>query len=190
VRKIPTLFQRDPENPRHVIPEVVPGCEWVLRGRGIPTRKYDGTCVMFDAAGQWWARREVRTGRPVPPYYTVVQVDETTGKTVGWEPIDQSSFVKWHTEALTNALDYGVELPVGTYELCGPKINRNPEKFETHMLIRHGATVLEPPPSATVAGTLTFNLVRKWVLSMPYEGIVWHHPNRAYMAKIKRRDFE
>ena len=43
MQKIPTVFQRDPSNPKHVLPEVTPGCEWVLAGEGVPTRKYDGT---------------------------------------------------------------------------------------------------------------------------------------------------
>lgn len=58
MQKIPTMFVRDPDNMRYVIDEVTPGCEWVLAGEGTPTRKYDGTCVMFDGA-EWWARREV-----------------------------------------------------------------------------------------------------------------------------------
>ncbi len=43
MKKIPTLFIRDPENPRYVTEEVHPDCQWVTRGEGVPTRKYDGT---------------------------------------------------------------------------------------------------------------------------------------------------
>jgi hypothetical protein len=66
VRKIPTVFVRDPENRSRVLPEVTPGCEWVLAGEGKATRKYDGTCVMLDDAGQWWNRREIRDGKTMP----------------------------------------------------------------------------------------------------------------------------
>ena len=34
----------------------------MIKGEGQPTRKYDGTCVMFDGA-EWSARREVKTGK-------------------------------------------------------------------------------------------------------------------------------
>lgn len=189
MRKIPTLFKRNPEDPRHVLEEVTPGCEWVLRGRGVPTRKYDGTCVMLAGDGSWWMRREVKAGKEPPPGYIVIEEDENTGKKVGWEPSEQSSFNKWLTEAISNALDYGIELNPATYELCGPKVNGNPEAFASHMLVKHGATVLEPPPSAAISGQLTYKAIRDWVLSMPHEGIVWHHPS-GLMAKIKRRDFE
>jgi hypothetical protein len=37
----------------------------VLDGEGVATRKYDGTCVMFDGDG-WWARREVKPGKTAP----------------------------------------------------------------------------------------------------------------------------
>jgi len=32
MRKIPTLFVRDPEDRAHVTDEVTPGCKWVLAG--------------------------------------------------------------------------------------------------------------------------------------------------------------
>lgn len=51
VRKIPTLFQRDPADRKHVLPQVNPDAEWVLDGEGIATRKYDGTCVSWTASG-------------------------------------------------------------------------------------------------------------------------------------------
>ena len=62
MKKIPTVFARDPEtNLRYVKDEVTPGCEWVFAGEGVATRKYDGTCVMFDGDG-WWARRQRALG--------------------------------------------------------------------------------------------------------------------------------
>ena len=30
-----------------------------------------------------------------------VEHDDETGKTVGWEPVEQSSFAKYHAEAIT-----------------------------------------------------------------------------------------
>lgn len=101
MQKIQTLFVRNPEDRRHVLPEVTPGCEWVMSGEGQATRKFDGTCVLLDADG-WWARREVKPGKRAPANYRPISTDETTGKTVGWEPIAQSSFAKFHAEAVEN----------------------------------------------------------------------------------------
>ena len=54
MKKIQTLFVRDWDGDRrYVLPEVAPGCEWVLKGEGVPTRKYDGTCVMFAGLAEW-----------------------------------------------------------------------------------------------------------------------------------------
>lgn len=41
MKKIPTVFVRDPDDRKHVLPQVTPGCEWVLAGEGRATRKFD-----------------------------------------------------------------------------------------------------------------------------------------------------
>ena len=190
MRKIPTVLVRDPDDRAHVLMEISPGCEWVFTGEGVATRKYDGTCVMFDG-DRWWARREVKPGKQPPPDYVTEEVDGTTGKTVGWEPIEQSAFVKFHREAL-EYMQYGNdgaekahEWMPGTYELCGPKINGNPEDCGHHVLMRHADAeefpTLEHPNDPTTAA---------WVVSaLKWEGIVWHHPD-GRMAKLKRRDIK
>lgn len=183
MRKIPTVFKRDPENMKHVLTEVNPDCEWVLAGEGTATRKYDGTCILKDNLGEWWARREVKAGRTSPAGFSEVSTDPNTGKTVGWVPIETSSFHKWFCDALEhNPGPYDA----GTYELCGPKVQGNPENFEHHLLVPHGAhTILLGEP-------VTFERIRDAVLSFAsaggWEGIVWHHPD-GRMAKIKARDF-
>ncbi|MER7809838.1 hypothetical protein [Streptomyces sp900116325] len=185
MKKIPTMFVRDfATRPARVLPEVTPGCEWVLAGEGRATRKYDGTCVMLDAAGDWWARREVRPGKPPPPDYVVISTDDATGKTVGWEPIGQSSFATFHAEAVQNMGPRdGI---TGTFELVGPKINGNPERSDFHRLVEHALA-----RDVTVS-ELTFEGIRSAALALATadgcEGIVWHHPD-GRMAKIKARDF-
>lgn len=193
MRKIPTLFARDTEDRRFVMPQVSLGCEWVLAGEGQATRKYDGTCVLFDpllAAGDlgvpvadvpelqgWWARREVKEGAVVPPGYVAVGFDENTGKTVGWEPADRSSFARFLVEAVRNLTDGPRE---GTHELLGPKINRDPERIGKHVVVAHAdADLLDAPRD--------FEGLRRWLPAQPYEGIVWHHPD-GRMAKLKRKD--
>jgi hypothetical protein len=176
LKKIPTLFERDFENnPRYVTRAVTPGCEWVMSGEGVPTRKYDGTCVMFDGE-QWWARREVKRGAATPPNFQMVERDDTTGKTVGWEPANQSGFAKWIAEAAL-----GLAWQPGTYELCGPKVNGNPERFDEHRLIAHAAEVIEQAPR-------DYDGLAAWLRAHSFEGIVFHHPD-GRMVKIKARDF-
>ena len=60
MKKIPTLFERDWNGDRsRVLPQVHSGCEWVLAGEGIATRKLDGTCCMI-RDGKLYKRRELR----------------------------------------------------------------------------------------------------------------------------------
>lgn len=187
MRKIPTLFARDFEHdPRYVTRDVSPGCEWVTKGEGMPTRKYDGTCVMFDGA-RWWARREVKPGRAEPPGFVALERDAETGKTVGWEPIGQSPFAKLHAQVLAADAAEEPDRPApawtaGTYELVGPKVNGNPEGAPEHMLLFHeDAQPLGDAPR-------DFDGLATWLHAHDFEGIVWHHLD-GRMAKIKKRDF-
>ncbi|GAA1800539.1 DUF5565 family protein [Actinomadura chokoriensis] len=176
MRKIPTVFVRDWDgDPRYVTREPDPDCAWVFAGEGRATRKYDGTCVRFDG-DRWLARREVRPGRDAPPGFTALSTDPATGKTIGWEPAEQSAF--WRH--LRPAIEAGAHEP-GTYELIGPKINGNPEGADRHLLVRHGADDLGEVP-------LDHDGLAAWLRARPYEGIVWHAPD-GRMAKLKRRDF-
>jgi hypothetical protein len=192
MNKIPTVFVRDPENPARVVDAITQGCEWVFDDPlAVATRKYDGTCVKLSRAGHWYARREVRGNKPAPPNYTVVEYDQNTNKFVGWEPIEQSGFARWHAEALDLLAERGLvaSLRHGTYELCGPKVNGNPEGFEVHQLIKHGSDILIPTsPVVSSRYKLSYSVVKEWVAALPYEGIVWWHP-AGYRAKIKKRDF-
>lgn len=204
MKKIPTLFKRCPDDRRHVIAgEVTPGCEWVLAGEGVATRKWDGTCWMLDDAGAWWARREVKPGKTPPPGWREIDRDETTGKRVGWEPIEQSGFAKLWREVVRRAakfpqypdppLDVIDWLP-GTYELVGPKINGNPEGLDVHDLEPHGSTFFSASgyvfpgvtERITVADLIEACRFRGW------EGIVWWRdpgdPD-CDKAKLKVRDF-
>ena len=179
MKKIPTLFVRDTDDRRYVTPEVTPGCEWVLAGEGVATRKYDGTCVMFDGS-RWWARREVKPGKTPPPDFDPISTDPNTGKTMGWEPIEQSGFAKFADEVLQRHTG-DVWMP-GTYELCGPKVNGNPEGYERHTLILHAAA------NRLDAVPRDYDGLRDYLSDFLAEGIVWHHPD-GRMVKLKRRDF-
>lgn len=194
MRKIPTLFIRDPDDRKHVLRDVTPGCEWVLRGEGVATHKIDGTCVLIQD-GQMFARREVKRGKTAPPDFVLVEQDNTTGKAMGWVPVEPTKEYARHHEALTFwKATHGdtVEPPDGTYELVGPGVNGNPENAPCHMLVPHGSVVVDLPDLNPVVG---FDELRTFLLAQPenFEGIVWHRdPDRrdGEMVKLKRRDFK
>jgi hypothetical protein len=179
VKKIPTLFVRDPDDLRYVTPQVTPGCEWVLTGEGVATRKYDGTSVLVSLRGLY-ARREVKPSKQAPPGFIREDHDSTTGKTVGWEPLEQSPFVKPFREAY----DRDDRWTIGTYELCGPKINGNPEGYAQHVLILHRRAERYPAMNRPAGYEELANVMA----TLPWEGIVWHHPD-GRMAKLKVKDF-
>jgi hypothetical protein len=197
VKKIPTVYVRDTDDRRYVTDEVNPGCEWVLAGEGVATRKYDGTCirVVNDAEFSVWARREVKRGKAEPQGFLAVEHDETTGKTVGWEPWSNSSFAAFITEALKVWAEehplpdrWHSDPPPGTYELIGPKINGNPEKADRHRLIRHAtAERVTRPIMSTGEYVLSLQAMVRYLGERGWEGIVWHHPD-GRMAKLKARD--
>lgn len=184
MQKIPTLFVRDWENRRHVLDQVTPGCEWVLTDpRAVPTRMWDGACVMLDDNGMWWARRKVKRGKTSPSNYRPLYTDSHSGTTVGWEPAIQSPFVLYHLEALPNS---DASTP-GTYELLGPKINGNRDVFADHILVPHDWAPLSERLDLSTAPR-DYTGLKDWLLSRPYKGIVWTHPD-GRRAKLKASNF-
>lgn len=186
MNKIPTVFIRDfNARPSYVTKEVNPECQWVLDGVGISYRKLDGICVMLDSSGEWWARREVKEGKAQPPRFFSINFDSLTGKCVGWEPMAQSAFAKYHAEAMAHAK--ATDLWAGTYELIGPKVNGNPECRERHELVSHEHT------GAVWLPDRSYGAIRQAVLGMRREsgaeGIVFHYGDGVRFAKIKARDF-
>jgi hypothetical protein len=177
MRKIISLFQRNYEGDRLVRNEVVDGAQWVLAGEGVATRKFDGTCCRVKG-GVLYKRYEVKPGgTPPPDFEPAGELDEVTGKQQGWVPVGDGPEDRWHREALADC-----EHPDdGTFELCGPKVQGNPEKCERHQLIRHGGLVLDNVPR-------DFDGIKAYLATHNIEGIVWHHPD-GRMAKIKARDF-
>ena len=178
MKKIISLFQRNYDTDRLVRDEVTPGAEWVLAGEGVPTRKFDGTCCMV-RDGKLYKRFDVKRGKTAPPDFEPAQdTDPITGHLPGWLPVGDGPEDKWHREAWQAQFPW---LRDGTYELCGPKIQGNPEGFEIHTLIRHGNWIIDENPR-------TFEAIRDYLETAGIEGIVWWHPDGS-MVKIKRRDF-
>jgi len=178
MKKIPTLFRRDPENMSRVLDEVTPGCEWVTEGEGVATRKLDGTCCMIDESGAFWKRRTVKRGKPDPETFIFCEEDSNTGKRFGWVLVTSKD--KYHVEAF---LELEGHWRPGTYELLGPKIQGNPEQIKRHTLWRHASPTKYPDAPRSFDG------IRGWFDGKDIEGLVFHHPD-GRMAKIKLRDFD
>lgn len=175
MKKIISLFKRDYEGTRQVYDEVVEGAEWVINGEGVATRKFDGTaCMVKD--GVLYKRYDAKKGKkpPVNGIPCESEPNEHTGHWPFWVPITEAKEDKWFREAfIGNESD-------GTYELCGPKINGNPENLIEHVLIPHGLELYHCPR--------TYTEIREWLKNKDIEGIVWHRAD-GEMVKIKKKDF-
>lgn len=188
MQKIISLFQRNYTGDRLVRDEVVPGAEWVINGEGVATRKFDGTSCLIQG-GRFYKRYDAKKGKTPPAGFIPAQPepDEVSGHWPGWvEVSDTNPQDRWHREAWERMKEnYGFlrqEIPQGTYELVGPKVQSNHEKFEQHFLIKHGEDKLIPEPSRTFKG------IEYYLQNHNIEGIVWHHPD-GRMVKIKAKDF-
>lgn len=181
MKKIPTIFKRSETNRNLVVDEWTQECLWVFKGEGVATRKWDGSCCLIQG-GKLWKRYDAKHGKPAPAGFVPAQEpDPMTGHWPGWVPVGDGPADQWHREAFAAAeFSYG-PIPDGTYELCGQKINGNPEGLKFHALIPHGkalCSVLE----------ISFDGIRRYLSSGRIEGVVWHHPD-GRMAKIKAKDF-
>ena len=176
MKKIKSLFKRDYEGTRLAYNEIVEGCEWVINGEGIATRKFDGTpCMIKDC--EIYKRYDVKNGKTPPGGFIACQgPDKVTGHWPGWIKCDRSNKSdKYFFEAFDEHFEDG------TYELCGPKINKNKEMFSEHVLVKHGMYTLSDCPR-------DFDNIKKYLEKLDIEGIVWHREN-GDMCKIKKKDF-
>lgn len=185
MKKMPTLFKREFSEGRvvKVGPEVTPGCEWVLNGEGIATRKLDGTCTMVQN-GKLYKRYDAKKGKLPPPDAIPCQPepDPVTSHWPHWVPVKESDpNDRWFIEAWRRQTAIcGVPVD-GTYELCGPHFHGNPEGYGYDLFQRHGSVILRDVPRELEA-------IRGYLKIHEMEGIVFHHED-GRMCKIKRSDF-
>jgi hypothetical protein len=178
MQKIISLFCRNYETDHLVRNDVVPGAEWVIAGEGIATRKFDGTCCLVKD-GKLYKRHDVKKGKEAPAGFIAAQEpDQVTGHWPGWLQVGDGPEDAIHREAMGN---YSGTYRPGTYELVGPKINKNPDNFPEHCLVPHGQHQLPYDPR-------DYELLKQYLQHMDIEGIVWHHPD-GRKVKIKKRDF-
>lgn len=176
MKKMLTIFKRNPDNMREILTEQHPDCLWVFKGEGVTTRKYDGTCVKFEN-GKMFKRYCLKGNRKAPEGYEQVDFDPNTGKGFGWIPVIDTPENKYHLEVLKQG-----GFADGTYELLGPKIQGNPENWSIYEVINHdhAERYLDVP--------LKFEYLKNWLETKDIEGLVFQHPD-GRMAKIKKSDF-
>ena len=190
MKKIISLFCRNYDGDKLVRDEIVPGAEWVLAGEGVATRKWDGTAVMVrggklfkrydakqaptQAAQPGQSTPKIKTPKAPPAGFEPCQdPDPITGHWPGWVPVGDGPEDKW----FRYVSDLAATSPDGTYELCGPHFQANPECFPADLLVKHGDTVVNAPRD-----------FKAFLAANRMEGIVWHHPD-GRMVKIKASDF-
>lgn len=181
MKKISTLFKKDPNNLGRVINEINVENQWVFDGEAIATRKFDGSAIAI-INGELYKRYDVKKGRQAPVDGIPCQeADPISGHHPHWLKCDRNKAEdKYFFEgfdALENKED-------ATYELCGEKVQSNPEKIIGHKLIKHGSELLQLP-------SLDFEDLKAY-LSDPsnnIEGIVFHHKSDGRMCKLRKSDF-
>lgn len=189
MKKISTLFKKDPNNLSRVINEVNPENEWVIKGEGVPTRKYDGTAAAI-INGELYKRYDVKKGKQVPAGAIPCQEpDAITGHWPHWVKCNRNNK---EDKYFFEALDLMQTKEDGTYELCGPKVQGNPEKFDRHILVPHGKEVVYINPK--IGYSVFENFFNQQdpedanYVQFNIEGIVFHHPD-GRMCKIRKSDF-
>lgn len=182
MKKISTLFNKNPENLGLVINEINPKNQWAFDGNYIATRKYDGTAVAI-INGKLYKRYDVKIAKGmIPPIGAIPcqEADTITGHHPHWVKCDgQNNENKYHFEAfdkLTEKVD-------GTYELCGEKIQKNPEKITGHQLIKHGQNIIE-------LESLDFEYLKTYLEVNDIEGIVFYDTTSENMCKLRKKDFK
>ena len=179
MKKMSTLYKKDPNDLGRVINEINPENAWVFES-GIPTRKYDGTsCAIINGKlyKRYDAKKDKKTGKfKQPPVGSIPcqNPDDKSGHYPHWTPVTEND--KYHLEACEN------DLPDGTYELCGEKVRGNPENIVGHVLIPHGKDVLD-------ITDLSFEGLRQYLEVTDIEGIVFHDRLSDKMCKIRKSDF-
>lgn len=201
MKKIKTVFKIDRET-NIATPEVNKGVEWVLEGKGVATLKVDGSaCLIKD--GELYKRydrklksqfvKQLRSKEsfvvtedmfnelPVGAIACQEKPDAVTYHHPHWVKIEPTRPEdKFHIDALNEATEKLVD---GTYELIGKKINNNPYALENHVLVKHGAEILNVPDRSLEG-------IKAYLETLNGEGIVFYNEETGDMAKIRRKDFE
>jgi hypothetical protein len=198
MKKIKTLFKIDREtNLATTLPNE--DTDWVFNGEGKATIKFDGTACMvkdgvlykrYDRKLQGKYAQQARQlndqFQPMDYMFNTLpenaipceeKPDPKTFHFPHWVPVSKDNPAdKFHVEAFAHT-----NLPDGTYELVGPKINGNPYQLTTWELWKHGANVVDVKDRS-------YEAIQAFLKDLNGEGLVFHHDD-GRMVKIRRKDF-
>ena len=184
MKKIPTLFEREFKDHKvvKVLPKVHPGMEWVLKGEGVATVKYDGSCCAI-IDGEYYKRYDCKKGK-IPPegFIPCCEPDSITGHWPGWVKVDENNpsdkwFLKAYSPIKGNVTIYLADV---TYEAIGKHFCGNPYNMDCDKLVQHG--------KETVEVERTFEGIKKYLSEHRIEGLVFWKDGIP-QCKIKRSDF-
>lgn len=185
MKKMPCLSAREfrSHNDAVLLRDVTPGCEWVLAGEGVATRKWDGTACLVKG-GKLFKRYDLKRKTdiwPTPPPNAIPcqEPDPITGHWPHWILVGDEPDSWMHREAWLRGVETASDSQ--TFELCGPRINGNPERLTNHELIPHGIHVFPLSPR-------DFLGLQIFLSDHHIEGLVWHHPD-GRMCKLRRKDY-
>ena len=220
MKKIPSIFVRDWKGNRKLVTrERNHECDWVFDREGIPTQKWDGTCIMvrnhilykrYDAKknkkGNW---------KTIPEKFELCgEPDKVTGHKVGWIPVKwetkkerkENCYFKmaWDLVDVVNTYTKGIfylnypnpKYVDGTYELVGITVNGNPENLNGLYFVKHGFDNLSSISGYTYDSKARLNVENELNYNTIKDFLEHHiiegivwHHSDGRMAKIKRTDF-
>lgn len=184
MEKIPTLFERTFENHRVVgiADHVIAGMEWVVRGEGIATIKWDGACCAI-INGELYKRYDAKKGK-TPPFGAIpcCDPDPITGHHPHWVKCEANNPAdKWFLVAAKNAGYLKTQVAsYRTYEAIGKHFNGNPYGMEYDTIRPHGVDIVN-------VGR-TFEEIKQYLAENDIEGLVFWRDGKP-ACKIKKTDF-
>lgn len=210
MKKISTLFLKDPNDLSRVTRYIDPNNSWVIDGEGIPTRKFDGTSTAI-IDGELYKRYDLKPNKKNHLYSGIWRVEDFKNVPDGAIPCQDPDIItghwphwvkcnrknkedKYHFEAFDKLKAYYSQEVFtdkddrnhidGTYELCGEKIKNNPEGVVGHILIKHGSVILD-------IEDFSYEGLKQYLSdpTVDIEGIVFHHKTDGRMCKIRKIDF-
>ena len=185
MRKIPTLFKREFRDHKvvNILPEVIPGFEWVLNGEGVATLKLDGSCCAIND-GELYKRYDAKRGKTPPAGALPCELapDPVTGHWPFWVKCNENNpSDKWFIAAYQKRIKDRWPLITGTYEAIGLHFNGNPYDLDQDYLIKHGTTPIPEFPR-------DFAGMCEYLHTHVIEGVVFWKDGEP-QCKIKRSDF-
>jgi hypothetical protein len=171
MKKIPTIFKRDLKlKCTPVTEEINHECQWVFDGEGIATRKVDGINVKIE---------------PDPHSLGFMAYVRVKPNTVDYIEADYEPLASADKRVI-EAVSQRDALSAGIYEVYGEGIRGNPEKSDGYHMVR-----VDPVDNALVLHDVprSYRGLMGYFATRDLEGIVFHHPDRIRMAKIKTKDF-